>query len=90
MEMGFERSNQQFPPKNFAAKLQAYEEKRDFPAEDATTHIGLHLRFGTISIREAARQALAHKAEKWLSELAWRDFYMMILWHFPDIREQIL
>lgn len=85
MKMGFERSKQQFPPKNFAAKLQAYEEKRDFPAEDATTHLGLHLRFGTISIREAARQALAQKAEKWLSELAWRDFYMMILWHFPDI-----
>jgi deoxyribodipyrimidine photo-lyase len=85
VEMGFEHSKQQFPPKNFAEKLRAYEEKRDFPAEDATTHIGLHLRFGTISIRGAARAALAQKAEKWLSELAWRDFYMMILWHFPEI-----
>lgn len=87
-EMGFERSTQKFPPKDFETKLQAYEEKRDFPAEDATSHIGLHLRFGTISIREAARQAIAQKAEKWLSELAWRDFYMMILWHFPHTVQQ--
>lgn len=82
-DMGFERSVQKFPTKHFEDKLQAYELKRDFPAEDATSHIGLHLRFGTISIRKAAREAIAQKAEKWLSELAWRDFYMMILWHFP-------
>ena len=82
-EMGFERAEQQFPTQDFETKLQAYEDKRDFPAEDATSHIGLHLRFGTISIREAVRQAIIQKAEKWLSELAWRDFYMMILWHFP-------
>nr|WP_121270730.1 deoxyribodipyrimidine photo-lyase [Pedobacter schmidteae] len=87
-EMGFERSILPFPTKDFAATLQAYEEKRDFPAADATSHIGLHLRFGTISIREAARQALTQKASKWLSELAWRDFYMMILWHFPHTVHQ--
>jgi deoxyribodipyrimidine photo-lyase len=86
--IGFERSAQKFPAKNFTNKLSAYEEKRDFPAENATTHIGLHLRFGTISIREAVRQALTQKAEKWLSELAWREFYMMILWHFPNIVQQ--
>lgn len=82
-DMGFELSEQHFPGKSFEDKLKEYEEKRDFPAIDATTHIGLHLRFGTVSIREAARTAIAQKAEKWLSELAWRDFYMMILWHFP-------
>jgi deoxyribodipyrimidine photo-lyase len=87
-EMGFERSEQKFPAKDFQTKLQAYEDKRDFPAEDATSHIGLHLRFGTISIREAVRQAVLQKAEKWLSELAWRDFYMMILWHFPHTVHQ--
>lgn len=87
-DIGFERSEQNFPGKNFTSILHAYEEKRDFPAEDATTHIGLHLRFGTISIREAARAAIKQKAEKWLSELAWRDFYMMILWHFPKTVNQ--
>ncbi|MFD0939779.1 cryptochrome/photolyase family protein [Pedobacter boryungensis] len=84
-EMGFELSSQQFPTLNFEEKLASYEKKRDYPAADATTHIGLHLRFGTVSIRKAAAKAIAHNAEKWLSELAWRDFYMMILWHFPHI-----
>lgn len=84
-EMGFEPSTLDFPAKNFESKLQSYETKRDFPADDATSHIGLHLRFGTISIREAAKEALTQHADKWLSELAWRDFYMMILWHFPRV-----
>ncbi|WP_316811231.1 deoxyribodipyrimidine photo-lyase [Pedobacter heparinus] len=87
-EIGFQKSDQKFPGQSFENKLKAYEEKRDFPAEDATTHIGLHLRFGTISIRAAAMTALDQKADKWLSELAWRDFYMMILWHFPAVVQQ--
>lgn len=86
--LGFDKTDLKFPDKNFSSKLAAYEQKRDFPAEDATTHIGLHLRFGTISIRHAVAQALNQKAEKWLSELAWREFYMMILWHFPDTIHQ--
>ncbi len=84
-EMGFEVSTQKFPKLDFENKLNSYEDKRDFPALDATTYIGLHLRFGTVSIREAAKKAIAHKANKWLAELAWRDFYMMILCHFPHI-----
>jgi deoxyribodipyrimidine photo-lyase len=83
--LGFEESDQKFPSANFEHKLAAYEERRDFPYDDATSRLGLHLRFGTISIREAASTAVAAKAEKWLSELAWRDFYMMILWHFPHV-----
>ncbi|TCD02562.1 cryptochrome/photolyase family protein [Pedobacter psychroterrae] len=83
--MGFKPSSKKFPKKDFVSKLNSYEAKRDFPGDDATTHIGLHLRFGTVSIRHAAAQALKQKAHKWLSELAWRDFYMMILWHFPNI-----
>lgn len=84
-EMGFEASNQQFPPIDFEKKLASYEAKRDFPAADATTYIGLHLRFGTLSIRNAVQKAVVCKADKWLAELAWREFYMMILWHFPHI-----
>jgi deoxyribodipyrimidine photo-lyase len=82
-DLGFIASPQVFPEKNFEAKLAQYEQRRDYPFDDATTRIGLHLRFGTISIRQAAQAAIAAKLHKWLSELAWRDFYMMILWHFP-------
>jgi len=82
-EMNFDVSRQTFPSTDFEAKLNVYETQRDFPAKDSTTHIGMHLRFGTVSIRDAAKEAISHRAEKWLSELAWRDFYMMILWHFP-------
>lgn len=84
-DLGFEESDLEFPSVNFERKLAAYEERRDYPYDDATSHLGLHLRFGTVSIRKAASTAIAAKAEKWLSELAWRDFYMMILWHFPHV-----
>ncbi|MBB6501376.1 cryptochrome/photolyase family protein [Pedobacter cryoconitis] len=87
-EIGFEESPLQFPSVSFEDKLAAYEERRDFPADDATTHIGIHLRFGTISIREAVAKAIQANAEKWLSELAWRDFYMMILANFPHTLTQ--
>ncbi|MGY0038754.1 deoxyribodipyrimidine photo-lyase [Pedobacter sp. NJ-S-72] len=74
--LGFEESAMQFPTANFEDKLAAYEERRDFPADDATTHLGVHLRFGTVSIRAAVHSALQAGAEKWLSELAWRDFFI--------------
>lgn len=84
-DIGFELADQKFPTIDFEKKLNSYEKKRDYPAEDATTRIGIHLRFGTVSIRSAAKMAIEQKAEKWLAELAWREFYMMILWHFPHI-----
>ena len=87
-DLGFEHSTQIFPKKDYELKLDAYEQRRDFPADDATSRIGIHLRFGTVSIREAAGKAIERKSEKWLSELAWRDFYMMILWHFPQTAHQ--
>ena len=82
-DLGFEETDQIFPSKNFEKKLGEYDKERDYPAKDATSHLGLHLRFGTVSIREVVREAQAQNASKWLSELAWREFYMMILWHFP-------
>jgi len=82
-DIGFSPSNVQFPPINFKNKLDGYEKYRDYPAKNATTKLGLHLRFGTVSIRKVVAEALAQKADKWVSELAWREFYMMILWHFP-------
>lgn len=61
-----------------------YHETRDFPAIRGTSRLGLHLRFGTISIRQLARQTQALN-EKYLNELIWREFYQSILWHFPEV-----
>lgn len=82
-EMGFEVSKLEFPKISYKDKLDSYAKERDFPALPGTTRIGLHLRFGTISIRKVATDAIDAKSNVWLSELAWREFYMMILWHFP-------
>jgi deoxyribodipyrimidine photo-lyase len=83
--LGFEKSTQDFPSIHFEKELDGYEKRRDYPGDEATSRIGLHLRFGTVSIREAVREASDQNATKWLSELVWRDFYMMILWHFPYV-----
>ncbi len=82
-QMGFEKSDREFPPVNYKELIPTYAEKRDFPAIAGTTHIGLHLRFGTVSIRELARTANNFKEKTWLNELIWREFYMMILYQFP-------
>ena len=62
-----------------------YSQNRDFPALDnGTSKMGVHLRFGTVSIRKIATIA-AGLNETYLNELIWRDFYQMILWHFPKV-----
>jgi len=82
--MGFENSNREFPDKNYHEVLKDYARTRDFPAlTKGTTRIGLHLRFGTVSIRELAQKASGQDDKTWLNELIWREFYMMILYHFP-------
>ena len=62
--------------------LQKYKDQRDYPAIDGTSKLSVYLRFGVISIRSLVEKSLPH-SETWLNELIWRDFYMMILWHFP-------
>lgn len=82
-EMGFVEADYHFPSSAISQELLVrYGESREFPAIQGTSRISVHLRFGTVSIRELARKGLAY-SEKWLNELIWRDFYMMILWHFP-------
>ncbi len=61
-----------------------YKALRDIPSKIGTTKNSAYLRFGLVSIREKARLGLA-QSETWLNELIWRDFYMMILWHFPHV-----
>src|ERR1700744_1221741 len=81
--MGFEKSDRPFPDKHYEEIIKDYADKRDFPAIKGTSHIGLHLRFGTVSIRKLAHKANSHHEKTWLNELIWREFYMMILYHFP-------
>lgn len=87
-DMGFEKSNMEFPGKDYEEYIADYAEKRDFPGIQGTTHIGLHLRFGTVSIRELASKANGHRNKTWLNELIWREFYMMILDNFPKTMDQ--
>jgi deoxyribodipyrimidine photo-lyase len=82
---GFTKSNLPFPAKDWSASLiKKYKEQRDIPSIAGTSKLSVHLRFGTISIRELAREAGALN-ETYLNELIWRDFYQMILWHFPGV-----
>jgi deoxyribodipyrimidine photo-lyase len=83
-ELGFEKSNLDIPAKKYIEVIDDYAEKRNYPAIKGTSHIGVHLRFGTISIRQLAADANNAEEKTWLSELIWREFYMMILYHFPN------
>ncbi len=87
-QIGFEKSNLEFPEISYINYIKQYPENRDFPAVAGTTHIGLHLRFGTVSIRELARTAYGFEEKTWLNELIWREFYMMVLYHFPHTQNQ--
>lgn len=83
--IGFEASGKDFPDAVWSKSLiTAYKEQRDLPAVKGTTQLGVHLRFGTISIRTLARET-GSWSESFLNELIWRDFYQMILWHFPHV-----
>jgi deoxyribodipyrimidine photo-lyase len=86
-EIGFHAKGQAFPSAAFRDELiKKYSENRNFPSLPGTSRLGVHLRFGTISIRELAKKAIGLN-ETFLNELIWRDFYHMILWHFPQVGE---
>ncbi len=82
-EIGYQPQSTTFPEKNFDQLLiENYAKTRDFPAESGTSRLGIHLRFGTVSIRKLTLFAQQYSAV-FLNELIWRNFYMDILWHFP-------
>ncbi|WP_299890831.1 deoxyribodipyrimidine photo-lyase [uncultured Lacinutrix sp.] len=60
-----------------------YEATRNFPAQDNTSKLGPHLRFGTVSVRKMVNEASKQQNITFLKELIWREFFMHILWHFP-------
>lgn len=83
--MGFRRDTLNFPEPDFKPELiRKYQQQRDLPGIQGTSRLGLHLRFGTISIRKLATFS-RHLSDTFLNELIWRDFYQYILWHFPHV-----
>ena len=86
--MGFERSSIPMPSDSVSSDLMGdYAKNRDFPSILGTSRLGVHLRFGTISIRDLAKQALQY-SDTFLNELIWREFYQMILHHHPQVVER--
>ena len=84
-DMGFIYNDTFLPSIEIPTNIIAhYDKTRNFPALKGTSTLGIHLRFGTISIRKLANIALANN-EQFLNELIWRDFYQMILFNFPHV-----
>ncbi len=87
-DMGFEYINPQVPAVRLAAEILAsYADDRNTPGIEGTSYAGVYLRFGTLSIRRLVTIATKH-SEVWLNELIWREFFMMILYHFPKVVTQ--
>ncbi|MEP6679534.1 MAG: deoxyribodipyrimidine photo-lyase [Betaproteobacteria bacterium] len=77
---------------DFKRRIDDYREARDYPAQKGPSYLSVHLRFGTVSIRELAAYAHARSLERngggaatWLAELIWREFYAQVLWHHPYV-----
>lgn len=85
-KMGFEQTDLVIPPKKWELNtVKKYSDQRNFPAiKGSTTHLSVHLRFGTLSVRQLALETKSINST-FFNELIWRDFYHMILWHFPNV-----
>lgn len=84
-DIGFFDIPSDAPPRLIKTSVvEKYKENRDFPGIEGTSKLSVHLRFGTVSIRKLVSIALK-KNETWLNELIWREFYQMIVWHFPKV-----
>lgn len=81
--IGFVRSSIKVKPYDLSG-LDNYETHRDFPAQDGTSYLSVHLRFGTSSVRQVIDQ-LKSNDQVFLNELVWREFFMQILYHFPNV-----
>lgn len=88
-DMGFAKTSQKIEDYKVTPTLiQEYEDTRNFPAQDNTSKLGPHLRFGTVSVRQMVKKAVAEENEIFWQELIWREFFMQILWHFPKTSKQ--
>ncbi len=84
-DIGFEKTDiEDEKPALKKSIIEDYDKYRDYPGMDHTTHLGVALRFGTISVRKCVQYALKNN-EVWLNELIWREFFMQVLYHFPKV-----
>jgi deoxyribodipyrimidine photo-lyase len=81
--LGFTESFVKVRPVDLSA-ISNYDKIRDFPSENGTTYLGPHLRFGTVSIRKIVLDGVRENSV-FLSELIWREFFMQILFNFPNV-----
>ncbi len=84
-DLGFKSTSVPFPDKAIKESvIKNYKDTRNYPSQNGTSRLSVHLRNGTISIRQLAKYAADHSFA-FLNELIWRDFYQMILWQFPHV-----
>ena len=84
-DIGFMPTKMELPSYDISYSLISnYEATRNFPAVNGTSRLGVHLRFGTVSAREIVAHANTFENDTFLKELIWREFFMQILWHFPN------
>jgi deoxyribodipyrimidine photo-lyase len=87
-DIGFRETKGVFKPFTLSKEsLVKYDETRNIPHLNSTSRVSVHLRFGTMSVRQLVSQALQLNSV-WLNELIWREFFMQILWHFPYVVDQ--
>lgn len=73
----------------FNKKLKSYEIKRNELSLNTTSELSPYLRFGLVSVKDCFRQAIkANNTQRWITELIWRDFFAMILYHYPYFADQ--
>lgn len=80
------------------AMVSDYATSRDLPATERSSRLSQDLRWGLLSIREVyhacanvaqrARGSVKESIDRFISELTWRDFYMQVLWHYPDVLDR--
>lgn len=82
-DLGFIESSIKVEPYDLSV-LSNYHKTRDYPAIKGTSRLSPYLRFGLLSIRQLVK--IAHDQNPvFLSELIWREFFMQILFHFPNV-----
>lgn len=62
--------------------LEEYRRVREIPYLDGTSNLSAHLRFGTVSVRSVVRRMIGNV--EFVNELVWREFFMQIMYLFPD------
>ena len=88
-ELGFLNPKIELPNYRYNSSIiKDYEETRNFPALDNTSKLGVYIRFGLLSIRKLVEIANNETNKTFLKELIWREFFMQIMWHFPNTTQE--